>query len=256
MYHYQHNTRLDNHWNHFFHHLSSPAASELIAERKSPLQKVHESKKCCRKNRERAAQTEKKEREKRDRAVSSMNFTSMRARTSWTTWPRVSVLSCALTRPTSWGNTSLSVSPVASRSRSRSRSLPRAVLCKARSSSPKERSPRGNDYSGERRLYGKNLQNAIKNSNSVNEILSIVAENESFLDHIHCVTAIYRMAKLTQSERRRNRGNKGGQQINLLNDDRFEVLKSSIESQINKFDSWVSLVRFFARGFDRDFYLD
>jgi len=114
------------------------------------------------------------------------------------------------------------------------------VLCKARSSSPKERSPRGNDYSGERRLYGKNLQNAIKNSNSVNEILSIVAENESFLDHIHCVTAIYRMAKLTQSERRRNRGNKGGQQINLLNDDRFEVLKSSIESQINKFDSWAT----------------
>lgn len=99
--------------------------------------------------------------------------------------------------------------------------------------------PAGNDRRGDGRLYGKNLQNAIKEARSVDEILDMVAANEDFLDHIHTCTAMYKIAKLAQSERR-GRGKRAGGGASLLDDDRFSVLKASIESQINKFDSWAT----------------
>ena len=104
----------------------------------------------------------------------------------------------------------------------------------------------GQRYKNNRNLYGGNLQKAIKGAGSVDEILDMVADNESFLDHIHCVTAVYKMAKLTQTSRKGRGKGKGGQgggsstlRVDLLTDQRFEVLKVAIESQINKFDSWV-----------------
>ena len=106
----------------------------------------------------------------------------------------------------------------------------------------------GQRYKNDRNLYGGNLQKAIKGAGSVDEILDMVADNASFLDHIHCVTAVYKMAKLTQTSRKgrgRGRGGQGGGganaavRVDLLTDQRFEVLKVAIEGQINKFDSWV-----------------
>jgi hypothetical protein len=105
----------------------------------------------------------------------------------------------------------------------------------------------GQRYKNDRNLYGGNLQKAIKGASSVDEILDMVADNASFLDHIHCVTAVYRMAKLTQTSRKgRGRGGQGGGganaavRVDLLTDQRFEVLKVAIEGQINKFDSWAT----------------
>ena len=95
-------------------------------------------------------------------------------------------------------------------------------------------------YRNERNLYGGSLQKAIKQATSVDELLDMVADNESFIDHIHATTAVYKMAKLVQKERKGRGGGKSASGVDLLTDQRFEVLKAAIESQINKFDSWVS----------------
>ncbi|QDZ17929.1 hypothetical protein HOP50_01g04350 [Chloropicon primus] len=102
--------------------------------------------------------------------------------------------------------------------------------------------PGGGRGRGGGRLYGKNLQNGIKGAGSVEEILEMVAESEDFLDHIHTCTAMYKMAKLMQGERRSRGGQNGrdGESRALLEDPRFLILKKSIESQINKFDSWAT----------------
>ena len=88
----------------------------------------------------------------------------------------------------------------------------------------------------------KEIQAQIKYCESADEILELIAEHEDQLDHIHCVTAAYRLAKIVQRERRERKGNRQTKSTakDIAGDRRFEILKLAVEKQISKLDSWVS----------------
>ena len=95
-----------------------------------------------------------------------------------------------------------------------------------------------------RRVSGKVLQKMITTSETSEQVLEVVREHGEHLDHIHCVTATYRLAKFAQKERRNRRqaghGGGGTRHENLTEDDRFVILLSAIEQQINKLDAWAT----------------